>query len=79
METTNAIDLKERVTAVMGTIEGTFTQPMPIGDGKSIDPTGKAYKLSMVTIDLWNDEGVMYEEYLFWDNLTFMRQPGLAQ
>ena len=65
------------VTAVMGTIEGTFTKPMPIGEGKFIEPTGKAYKLAMVTIGLWNEEGAMYEEYLFWDNLTFMKQLGL--
>lgn len=66
-----------KMTAVMGVIEGTFTKPMPIGGGKFIEPTGKAYKLNMVTIGLWNDEGVMYEEYLFWDNLTFMQQIGL--
>lgn len=66
------------LTAVMGEIEGTFTEPMPIGDGNTIEPTGKAYKLNMVTIGLWNDEGIMYEEFLFWDNLAFMRQLGLA-
>ena len=67
------------ITAVMGVMEGTFTKPMPIGDGKFIDPNGKAFKINMVTIGLWNEEGVMYEEYLFWDNLTYMRQLGLAQ
>ena len=67
------------LTAVMGVIEGTFTEPMPIGEGKTIPPTGKAYKLNMVTIGLWNEAGQMYEEYLFWDNLTFMQQLGLAQ
>ena len=66
------------LTAVMGVMEGTFTKPMPIGDGKFIDPTGKAFKINMVTIGLWNDKGVMYEEYLFWDNLTYMKQLGLA-
>lgn len=66
------------ITAVMGVMEGTFTQPMPIGDGKFIDPTGKAFKINMVTIGLWNDEGIMYEEFLFWDNLSFMKQTGLA-
>jgi hypothetical protein len=66
-------------TGVVGVIEGTFSEPMPIGDGQFIEPTGKPYKLTMATIGHWNDEGVMDEEYLFWDNLTFMRQIGLAQ
>lgn len=65
-------------TAVSGYIEGTFTQPMPIGEGKTIAPTGKAYKLSMVTIGHWNKDGVMDEEWLMWDNLAFMKQIGLA-
>jgi len=52
---------------------------MPIGEGNTIPPTGKAYKLNMVTIGLWNEDGQMYEEYLFWDNLAFMQQLGLAQ
>ena len=36
-------------TAVTGYMAGTFSQPMPIGDGKSISPTGKAYKIQMAT------------------------------
>jgi predicted ester cyclase len=64
-------------TAVTGVFEGTFTQPMPIGDGKTIPPTGKSFKLSMATIGRWQD-GVMVEEWLFWDNQTFMKQVGLA-
>ncbi|HCX24587.1 MAG TPA: polyketide cyclase, partial [Cytophagales bacterium] len=67
------------LTAVLGVIEGTFTEPMPIGEGQTIPPTGKAYKLNMVTIGLWNEDGQMYEEYLFWDNMAFMKQLGLAQ
>ncbi len=66
-------------TGVVGVIEGTFTKPMPIGDGKFIQPTNKPYKLTMATIGHWNDDGVMDEEYLFWDNLTFMKQIGLAK
>jgi len=66
-------------TGVIGVIEGTFTEPMPIGDGQFIEPTGQPYKLTMATIGHWTDAGVMDEEYLFWDNLTFMRQIGLAQ
>jgi len=66
-------------TGVIGVIEGTFTEPMPIGDGKTIPPTGKPYKLTMATIGHWNSDGVMDEEYLFWDNLAFMKQLGLAE
>jgi len=64
-------------TAVIGIMEGTFSHPMPIGDGKTIPPTGKKFKLSMTTIGHWKD-GKMTEEYLFWDNQTFMKQIGLA-
>jgi predicted ester cyclase len=64
-------------TAVMGVMEGTFTAPMPIGDGKTIPPTGQSFKLNMTTIGHWKD-GVMTEEYLFWDNATFMKQLGLG-
>ncbi len=66
-------------TGVVGVIEGTFSEPMPIGDGQFIEPTGKPYKLTMATIGHWNEDGVMDEEYLFWDNLTFMKQIGLAE
>ena len=65
-------------TSVIGVMEGTFTKPMPMPRGKSIPPTGKAFKLEMCTVGHWKD-GVMDEEYLFWDNLTFMRQIGLAK
>lgn len=64
-------------TGVVGVIEGTFSQPMPIGGGKFIQPTGKSYKLTMATIGHWTDAGVMDEEYLFWDNDTFYKQIGL--
>lgn len=65
-------------TAVIGEMEGTFTQPMPIADGKTIAPTGKHFKLKMATIGHWVN-GKMDEEYLFWDNLSFMQQIGLSQ
>lgn len=66
-------------TAVIGIMEGTFSQPMPIGDGKTIPPTGKAFKIRMATIGHWNSQGVMSEEYLFWDNQEFMKQIGLGK
>ncbi len=64
-------------TAVIGIMEGTFTKPMPSADGKTIQPTGKPFKITMCTVGHWKD-GVMNEEWLFWDNLTFMKQIGLA-
>lgn len=65
-------------TSVIGVMEGTFTRPMPIGDGKFIPPTGKKFSITMCTVGHWKD-GVMIEEWLFWDNATFMKQIGLAK
>jgi hypothetical protein len=65
-------------TAVTGVMEGTFSQPMPTPDGKTIPPTGKAFKLTMATIGRWQDS-TMAEEWLFWDNHAFMQQIGLAK
>jgi SnoaL-like polyketide cyclase len=66
-------------TAVTGWLEGTFTKPMVVGEGKTLQATGKAYRIPMATIGHWNKDGVMVEEYLFWDNGEFMKQIGLAQ
>jgi len=63
-------------TCVIGTYEGTFTEPMQ-ATGKTIQPTGKPFKIPMCTVGHWKD-GVMDAEYLFWDNLAFMQQVGLA-
>ncbi len=65
-------------TCVTGVFEGTFTKPMPIGNGKFIKPTGKAFRMPMCTIGHWKD-GVMVEESLFWDNQTYMNQIGLGK
>lgn len=65
-------------TSVIGVMEGTFTKPMPIGEGKSIPPTGKAFKLMMCTVGHWKN-GTMDEEYLFWDNQSYMSQIGLGK
>ena len=65
-------------TAVTGIMTGTFTKPMPIGNGKFIQPTGKSFSLPMCTIGIWKD-GSMTEEYLYWDNQTYMNQLGLGK
>jgi SnoaL-like polyketide cyclase len=64
-------------TSVIGVMEGTFTKPMPLPDGKLIPPTGKPFKITMCTVGHWK-EGVMDEEYLFWDNQTYIKQIGLG-
>lgn len=61
----------------MGWMEGTFTQPMKTPDGKVVQPTGKSFKIPMCTIGRWKD-GLMEEEYLFWDNQTYMKQLGIG-
>ncbi|HWJ90616.1 MAG TPA: ester cyclase [Flavisolibacter sp.] len=65
-------------TTVIGTMEGTFSKPMDLGNGKSIPPTNKKFRLSMCTVGHWKGDK-MIEEYLFWDNQAMMKQIGLAQ
>ncbi len=60
-------------TSVIGVMEGTFTAPMTGPDGKVIPPTGKSFTLPMATVGHWTGS-VMDEEYLFWDNQTYMAQ-----
>ncbi len=67
----------EDFTCVTGIMTGTFTRPMPVGDGKFIEPTGKSFTLPMCTVGHWKD-GVMFEEWLYWDNATYMKQIGVG-
>ncbi|MFE7543946.1 ester cyclase [Streptomyces platensis] len=69
---------KGNLTSVTGVMQGTFTRPMPDGKGGFIQPTGKKFSINMVTVGIWNKDGVMKEEFLFWDNKTFYQQIGLA-
>lgn len=66
-----------RWTAVVGIMEGTFSKPMVTADGSVIEPTDKSYRIMMATVGRW-ENGVMAEEWLFWDNQSFMQQIGLA-
>jgi hypothetical protein len=66
-------------TAVIGRMTGTFTKPMPLGNGKFAQPTGKKLNLQMATIGHWTSAGVMDHEWLFWDNQAYMTQLGLAK
>ncbi len=66
------------MTCVTGIMTGTFSAPMPIGEGKFIQPTNKSFALPMCTVGIWKS-GVMVEEYLFWDNQTYMNQIGVGK
>ncbi|BAN47421.1 ester cyclase [Metapseudomonas resinovorans] len=66
-------------TAVTGIWRGTFTKPMVLADGSVIQPTGKRFELEMATIGRWNEQGTMDEEWLFYDDYTFMKQLGLLK
>ena len=59
-------------------VQTIHTQPMPIGEGQFMQPTGKAFKLTMATIGHWKGT-TMDAEYLFWDNASYMKQLGLGQ
>ncbi len=65
-------------TAVIGEIQGTFTDTMSTPDGHIYPPTGKPFKFLMCTISHW-EGGKMSDEYLFWDNHAFLKQIGLIQ
>ncbi|MEI6503517.1 MAG: polyketide cyclase [Armatimonadota bacterium] len=65
-------------TCVTGLMTGTFTKPMPIGDGKFIQPTGKSFSVPMCTVGHWQN-GTMTEEWLYWDNATYVKQLGIGQ
>jgi hypothetical protein len=69
---------KGELTAVTGVMQGTFTRPMPDGNGGFIQPTGKKYAINMATVGIWNRRGTMDEEFLFWDNQTFYGQIGIG-
>jgi hypothetical protein len=66
-------------TAVTGWMEGTFSKATALPGGKSIPPTGKSYRIPMATLGHWGKDGIMFEEYLFWDNGEFMKQIGLGR
>jgi hypothetical protein len=65
-------------TTVIGVVEGTFTKPMMTPDGKVIQPTGTSFKLPMATVGHWKKDGMMSEEYLFWDTQSYMPQLGIV-
>jgi hypothetical protein len=64
-------------TAFVTRFTGTVTGPLEMQDGSSIEPTGKAFDVLYSTTARWTD-GKIVEEYLFYDNGTFLKQIGLG-
>jgi hypothetical protein len=56
---------------------GTFAAPLELPDGTRIQPTGKSFDVLYSTTAKW-ENGKIVEEYLFYDNGTFLKQTGLA-
>ena len=65
-------------TGCIALFSGTFTEPLPIGGGNTIPPTGKQFRIRFSTTAHWTTDGVMDEEYLIWDNQELSRQLGLS-
>jgi len=65
-------------TGCVAIFGGTFTEPMPIGGGNTIPPTGKQFNIRFSTTCHWTPDGVFDEEYLLWDNQELGRQLGLS-
>lgn len=56
---------------------GTFTAPLKLPGGTRLEPAGKSFDVLYSTAARWRD-GRIIEEYLFYNNGTFLRQIGLA-
>jgi len=65
-------------TGVTGVMTGTFTRPMPAGEGKTIAPTGKRFAIGMATIGHWKGKNHGPRVAVL-DNQDFNKQIGLAQ
>jgi ketosteroid isomerase-like protein len=52
--------------------------PLPMPDGNSVPATGKTVDLSMASIMRIDGAGLIAEEHRYMDNLSFLRQLGLA-
>src|SRR5258706_7068148 len=48
-------------TACSGIMTGTFSKPMPAGNGKTIAPTGKHFVLGMLTVGHWKNRKMDHE------------------
>ncbi|WP_375483922.1 ester cyclase [uncultured Jatrophihabitans sp.] len=69
---------KGNLTCVTGVMAGTFTRPTPDGKGGQIQPTNRAWSYNMATVGVWNSDGTMDEEWLFYDDHSFYAALGIG-
>lgn len=63
-------------TAGLAVSKGTFKNPFILPNGTELKPNGSKFVQYMITLAKWKD-GKILEEYLFYDNMDFMKQLGL--
>jgi hypothetical protein len=66
------------MTCVTGIMSGTYSSTQQTGKGTSMQSTGKLFSIPMCTVANWKN-GVIIEEYLFWDNQAYMNQIGMGK
>ena len=64
-------------TAFVTTLTGTFTGPLELPDGTVIEPSRRFFEVMFSAIARWHN-GRIVEEYLKYDNGSFLQQIGLA-
>ena len=60
-------------TVAMGKLSGTFTQPMRMPDGTTVQPTGKRFETFFTTVAKWNGDTIT-EEFVMFDVNDINRQ-----
>ena len=64
-------------TTAISTMTGTFSGEMIGPDGTAVPPTGKSFEVPFTTVARWQD-GLIIEEWVFWDQPQLLEQIGLA-
>ncbi|MGH8080211.1 MAG: ester cyclase [Lysobacter sp.] len=65
--------------AAISHMTGTFEKTLPFGAGKIIQPNGKRFGVDLATIARMTDEGMIAEEYLFYDQFLMFQQLELVE
>lgn len=66
------------MTCVTGIMSGTYSSTQQTGKGTTTQSTGKLFSIPMCTVANWKN-GVIIEEFLFWDNQAYMNQIGMGR